>query len=106
MLVAWCVEQLADYKKPRIVELARRRAVSQPQRQGAQAHAPRGIPGRSLVIVAARNRGMVGRAVVVATEMTQTDRQGNFRGQTCVYQSVDEQQGTCVPRALAQKGFR
>jgi hypothetical protein len=64
------------------------------------------IPGRSLVIVAARDRGMVGRAVVIATEMTQTDRRGNFRAQTCAYQSVDRQQGTCIPQAPVQRGFR
>ncbi|MDT5048766.1 MAG: hypothetical protein QOG75_4660 [Mycobacterium sp.] len=42
----------------------------------------------------------------MATEMTQTDWQGNFRAQTCVYQSVDEQHGTCIPQAPVQRGFR
>jgi hypothetical protein len=31
-----------------------------------------------------------------ATEMTQTDRQGNFRPK-CVYQSVDQQHGRWIP---------
>ena len=43
-----------------------------------------------------RSRLGVAPNAYAATEMTQTDRQGNFRAQI-VYQSVDQQHGTCIP---------
>jgi hypothetical protein len=67
---------VADYKKPRITELVDELPPNPNGKVGKRM--PRvAIPGRSLVIVAARDRGMVGRPVV-ATEMTQTDRRGNL----------------------------
>jgi len=44
-VVAYVREHMADYKRPRVVEL--RRAASRPQREGAQAQAPGGLPGPS-----------------------------------------------------------
>jgi hypothetical protein len=65
-LVVQRVEQLADYKKPRIVDLVDELPPSSDGKV-RKSMSLVAIPDRSLVIVGARDRGMVHRAVVVAT---------------------------------------
>ena len=54
-VVAWCREEMANYKVPRSVEV-RRRPAAQRQRQGPQVRAPRAGGGRPLSLRAGGGR--------------------------------------------------